>query len=76
VIANTGYREGYVHFAVRSRTGQNLIAFLKQRAPDNLTAADQFANGHERATAGSLTQAAWHRFVETLGFGPEMRVAA
>jgi single-stranded-DNA-specific exonuclease len=72
IAANTGYREGYVHFA----TGRNLIAFLKERAPEGLTEADQFANGHEQATGGQLTPAAWNRFVEKLGFGPEMRVIA
>jgi single-stranded-DNA-specific exonuclease len=75
IAANDGYREGYVHFAARSGTGRNLIAFLKERAPENLTVDDQFANGHEQATGGSLTPATWNRFVEKLGFGPEMRLA-
>src|SRR5215207_3739841 len=76
IAANTGYREGYVHFATRSATGRNLIAFLKERAPKGLTEADQFANGHEQATGGQLTPAAWNRFVEKLGFGPAMRIIA
>ena len=76
IAANTGYREGYVHFATRSATGRNLIAFLKERTPEGLTEEDQFANGHEQATGGQLTPAAWNRFVEKLGFGPEMRIAA
>jgi single-stranded-DNA-specific exonuclease len=75
IAANTGYREGFVHFAARSGTGRNLIAFLKDHAPETLTDEDQFAQGHERATGGQVTPATWNRFVEKLGFGPEMQAA-
>ncbi|HEY8565435.1 MAG TPA: phosphoesterase [Beijerinckiaceae bacterium] len=68
IAANTGYREGWVHFALRSATGQNLIAFLKERAPPNLSPDEQFANGHEGATGGSLRPDTWARFLEGLGF--------
>ncbi|WP_207461697.1 hypothetical protein [Azospirillum sp. SYSU D00513] len=74
IAANPGYRPGWVHFAARSATGVNLIAFLKDHAPPD--AGDHFANGHEQATGGALKPEAWNAFVAGLGFGPEMNVPA
>ncbi|AWN45334.1 phosphoesterase [Methylobacterium terrae] len=68
--ANAGFREGFVHFAVRSAAVPDLIAFLGERAPP-LGPDDQFAQGHRRATGGQVTRETWNRFAAGLGFGPE-----
>lgn len=72
--ANAGFRSGYVHFAARSATVPDLIAFLQERAPE-LGADDQFAQGHRRATGGQVRVETWNRFVSGLGFGPEALVS-
>ena len=72
--ANAGFRSGYVHFAVRSATVPDLIAFLQERAPE-LGADDQFAQGHNRATGGQVRVETWNRFASSLGFGPEALVS-
>jgi len=74
MAANTGYRPGWVHFAVRSATGQDLVAFLREHAPDG--ADENYGNGHRQATGGALRPAAWNAFIAGLGFGSEMQVAA
>jgi len=70
LAANTGYRAGWVHFAARSATGENLIDFLRSHAPAG--ADEHYGQGHEQATGGALSPAAWNEFVTSLGFGPEM----
>lgn len=72
--ANLGFRPGHVHFAVRSASGQDLIAFLRARAPE-LGPDDQFAQGHRRATGGQIRVDTWNRFVRELGFGTEAQAA-
>ena len=74
MAANTGYRPGWVHFAVRSATGQDLVAFLRAHAPEGADA--NYGNGHAQATGGALRNPVWNRFVAGLGFGPDMEVAA
>ena len=74
MAANTGYRPGWVHFAVRSATGRDLVAFLREHAPDD--ADENYGNGHRQATGGALRPAAWNAFIAGLGFGSEMQVAA
>jgi len=74
MAANTGYRPGWVHFAVRSATGRDLVAFLREHAPDG--ADENYGNGHRQATGGALRPAAWNAFIAGLGFGSEMQVAA
>ena len=74
LVANTGYRPGWVHFAARSATGANLIQFLREHRPAG--ADENYGNGHEQATGGALRPADWNEFVHGLGFGPEMQVAA
>ncbi len=74
MAANTGFRPGWVHFAVRSAQDRDLIAFLRERRPDG--AGDEYGNGHREATGGALRPEAWNGFVAALGFGPEMAVAA
>ena len=70
LAANTGYRAGRVHFAVRSATDENLIGFLRSHAPAG--ADEHYGQGHEQATGGALSPAAWNEFVTGLGFGSEM----
>ena len=72
MAANTGYRPGWVHFAVRSATGQDLVAFLREHRPEG--ADDNYGNGHQQATGGALRPAAWNQFITSLGFGPAMQV--
>ena len=72
MAANTGYRSGWVHFAVRSATGQDLVAFLRAHAPEGADA--NYGNGHAQATGGALRNPVWNRFVAGLGFGPDMAV--
>ena len=71
-MANTGYREDWVHFSVRSATGINLVNFLKEHAP--LQVDENYGSGHEQATGGALKPEGWNAFVSALGFGPEMHV--
>lgn len=68
--ANAGFRAGYVHFAARSASVPDLIAFLQERAPP-LGPGDQFAQGHRRASGGQIRVETWNRFATVLGFGPE-----
>ena len=72
--ANAAFRAGYVHFAARSLGVADLIGFLEERGPP-LGPDEQFAQGHRRATGGQVTVETWNRFVASLGFGPEARVA-
>jgi single-stranded-DNA-specific exonuclease len=74
LAANTGYRAGRVHFAVRSATDESLIDFLRSHAPAG--ADEHYGQGHEQATGGALSPAAWNEFVTGLGFGSEMHWSA
>ena len=69
IAANKGYRPGWVHFAARSASGRNLIAFLADHRPDG--ADDRYGNGHIQATGGALRLADWNTFVASLGFVQE-----
>lgn len=71
LAANTGYRDGWVHFAARTGTATDLIRFLADRRPDG--AGAEYGNGHVAATGGALRPAAWNAFVRDLGF-PEQQV--
>ena len=71
IAANHGYRPGWVHFATRSATGRNLIAFLKEVAPPS--ADENYGNGHEQATGGALRVEDWPLFLRNIGFGPDGR---
>ncbi|SFP54173.1 DHH family phosphoesterase [Sphingomonas rubra] len=72
IAANKGYRDGWVHFAARSATGRDLIAFLAEHRPAG--ADGRYGNGHAQATGGALRLADWNSFVAGLGF-PEQQVA-
>ena len=65
IAANRGYRPGWVHFAARSASGRDLIAFLADHRPPD--ADGRYGNGHAQATGGALRIADWNRFVADLG---------
>lgn len=71
LAANTGYRDGWVHFAARTGSGRDLIAFLADHRPPG--ADGRFGNGHVQATGGALRPADWNHFVQSIGF-PEQQV--
>ncbi|MDT7951377.1 MAG: hypothetical protein RQ966_07715 [Acetobacteraceae bacterium] len=71
IAANSGYRPGWVHFAARSASGRDLIAFLADHRPAN--ADGRFGNGHAQATGGALTVADWNGFIAGLGL-PQAQV--
>jgi single-stranded-DNA-specific exonuclease len=74
LAANTGFREGWVHFAARSAENVDLVAFLAERAPAG--ADENYGSGHRNATGGALRSDDWNEFVRGLGFGAEMEVGA
>jgi single-stranded-DNA-specific exonuclease len=73
LAANTGYRDGWIHFAARSARGENLVGFLAEHRPPG--ADSRYGNGHAQATGGALRPADWNAFVTGLGF-PEQQVPA
>lgn len=73
IAANRGYRPGWVHFAARSATGRDLIAFLAEHRPPE--ADGRYGNGHAQATGGALPIAAWNTFIAGLGL-PQAQVDA
>ncbi len=68
IAANTGFRPGWVHFAVRSDTGKNLIAWLRDHAPEEVD-GEHYGNGHEQATGGALKATGWAQFLRKIGHG-------
>lgn len=74
MAANTGYRPGWVHFAVRSARDVDLIAFLAEHAPPG--ADENYGSGHAQATGGALRPGDWNHFITGLGFGPDQQVQA
>lgn len=72
IAANKAYRPGWVHFAARTGTGQDLIAFFAERRPDG--AGSEYGSGHRAASGGALKIPEWNRFVAALGF-PEEQIA-
>jgi single-stranded-DNA-specific exonuclease len=68
MAANTGFRDGYVHFAVRSATGRNLVEFLKAHVPPGAEQDEAYGQGHEQASGGALRIEQWLAFLDTLGF--------
>jgi single-stranded-DNA-specific exonuclease len=72
MAANTGYRPGWVHFAVRTALDIDLVEFLAKHAPAN--ADENYGSGHPRATGGALRPAGWNAFITELGFGSKERI--
>lgn len=66
IAANTGYREGWVHFAVRTLADIDLVAFLARHRPEG--AGPEYGQGHRQATGGALRHADWDRLAASLGF--------
>jgi len=73
LAANTGYRPGWVHFAVRSAADRDLVGFLAQHRPPG--ADEMYGSGHRAATGGALRPPDWNAFITGLGFA-DARVAA
>lgn len=71
IAANRGYRAGWVHFAARSASGRDLIAFLAEHRPAG--ADGRYGNGHAQATGGALPVASWNEFIASLGM-PQAQV--
>lgn len=69
IAANTGFRAGAVHFAARTATGRNLVAYLREHAPPGAE-RDAFGQGHEGASGGIVSPEAWAAFRSGLGFPP------
>jgi single-stranded-DNA-specific exonuclease len=71
IAANDGYRDGYVHFAVRSATGADLVTYLADHAPPAARTDMQFGGGHAQASGGALPLAVWQALLRNLGFAPD-----
>lgn len=69
LAVNTGYRPGWVHFAARSATGADLVAFLADHRPPG--AGSEYGSGHAQATGGALRPADWNAFAAAIGFPDE-----
>ncbi len=68
MAANTAYRSGWVHFAVRSAEDRDLVGFLAEHRPPD--ADEMYGSGHRQATGGALRPTGWNTFITGLGFGP------
>jgi single-stranded-DNA-specific exonuclease len=72
MAANTGYRPGWVHFAVRCSEDRDLVGFLAKHRPPG--ADEMYGSGHRQATGGALRPMDWNAFITDLGFGSEATV--
>lgn len=70
IAANDGYLPGRVNFAVRSATDTDLLAFLRDLPLGEVEG--ELANGHPRATGGSIPPADFERMLRALGFSDEV----
>ena len=68
LAANTLYRPGWVHFAVRLAGDVDLIGFVARYAPPG---ADENYGSGRREAFGALRLSNRNVFVTGLGFGPE-----
>ncbi|NAZ37036.1 DHH family phosphoesterase [Rubellimicrobium sp. CFH 75288] len=67
IVANRGYRDGWVHFAARTARPVDLTRFLAAHRPSG--AGDEYGGGHAAASGGALRPEAWTEFLERIGFG-------
>jgi hypothetical protein len=67
IAANDGYLPGRTNFAVRSAADVDLLSWMRA-VRFRPSAGSEYANGHARATGGSLTHAEFDRFLGALGF--------
>ena len=65
IAANEGFLPGRVNFAMRSDSDVNLLEWLRN-LPFSPSAAAEYANGHPRATGGSLTTEDFERFLDVV----------
>jgi single-stranded-DNA-specific exonuclease len=65
IAANDGFLPGRVNFAVRNATGIDLLQWL-QHLPFAPSPAAEYANGHPRATGGSLPVDEFETFLQAL----------
>ena len=65
IAANDGYLPGRVNFAVRSASRTDLLAFLRGLGLG--VVEGEFANGHPRATGGSVPPHEFARLLTALG---------
>ncbi|WP_152044622.1 DHH family phosphoesterase [Aureimonas psammosilenae] len=72
IAVNGGYRPGWVHFAARTATNRDLIAFFAEHRPPG--AGEQYGNGHRAASGGALHIDDWNQFVRSVGFGPDLEI--
>jgi single-stranded-DNA-specific exonuclease len=70
IAANPGYRPGWIHFAARTATGADLIAFFAEHRPPGATS--HYGSGHRQASGGALRPDGWNAFVESIGFPDEV----
>jgi single-stranded DNA-specific DHH superfamily exonuclease len=66
IAANDGYLPGRVNFAVRSASKIDLLAFLRGLRLGEVEG--EFANGHPRATGGSVPPGEFARILRALGY--------
>ena len=76
IAANDGFIPGRVNFAMRCAADINLLQWLRS-LPFTPSPGDEYANGHPRATGGSLPVTAFDAFLQALRQRPEaLRKAA
>jgi single-stranded-DNA-specific exonuclease len=68
IAANDGYLPGRINFAVRSASDVDLLAFLRGLGLGEVEG--EFANGHPRATGGSVPAREFDRMLAALGYRP------
>ncbi|HUS28562.1 MAG TPA: DHH family phosphoesterase [Kofleriaceae bacterium] len=66
LVANDGYLPGRVNFALRSASKRDLLGFLRDLPLGRVEG--EFANGHPRATGGSIPPHEFDRMLGVLGF--------
>jgi single-stranded DNA-specific DHH superfamily exonuclease len=66
IVANDAYLPDRVNFAMRSASKTDLLAFLRELPLGRVEG--EFANGHARATGGSIPPSDFARLVTALGF--------
>ncbi|MBA3538778.1 MAG: DHH family phosphoesterase [Deltaproteobacteria bacterium] len=73
LVANDGYLPGRVNFAMRSASDVDLLGYLRGLGLG--TVEGEFANGHPRATGGSVPPHEFQRLLQAIGFPPPRRAA-
>lgn len=67
IAANDGYLAGRTNFAVRSQSGRDLVDWLRTLGFEP-GSPGEYANGHARASGGSLVTEDFERFLLAAGF--------